>query len=76
VREASATSPAARPDVPRPAPGATASLADFLEGAATLNRGAKRAAEPARGAAHVVRIATYKGDQLIGGYTLVVAGKE
>jgi hypothetical protein len=53
---------------------ATADVADLLGGFHALHPGAPGLAPPARGEAHVVRIASYQGAQLVGGYTLVIAG--
>lgn len=49
-------------------------LADLLGGVSTLNSGHPILAPPSRGEAQVVRIAAYQGEQLTGGYTLVLAG--
>jgi hypothetical protein len=47
-------------------------LADLLSEIGTLNHGHPTVAPPSRGEAQVLRIASYRGDQLVGGYTIVV----
>jgi hypothetical protein len=49
-------------------------LADLLGGISTLNQGHATVAPPAKGEAQVLRVASYRGDQLVGGYTIVVTG--
>ena len=51
-----------------------AHLHDLLTGIADLHLGTDIHDAPAPGQAHVVRIASYRGDQLVGGYTMVVTG--
>jgi hypothetical protein len=50
-------------------------LADLVAGARRLHGDAELARAPARGEAQVIRVANYNGEQLVGGYTLVVAGR-
>jgi hypothetical protein len=66
------TGVAPRPAAPAVAP--TADVAELLGGFQTLHPGAPSLAPPARGEAHVVRLASYQGTQLVGGYTLVMSG--
>jgi hypothetical protein len=49
-------------------------LADLLGGIGTLNRGHPTVAPPSKGEAQVLRVASYQGDQLVGGYTIVATG--
>jgi hypothetical protein len=49
-------------------------LADLLGRIGTLNQGHATVPPLARGEAQVLRVASYRGDQLVGGYTIVVAG--
>jgi hypothetical protein len=49
-------------------------LADLLGGINTLNHGHVTVAPPSKGEAQVLRVASYRGDQLVGGYTIVVTG--
>jgi hypothetical protein len=59
----------------RPAQTAPAnSVADLLTAVGRLNQGAGVHPPPTRGEAQVLRLATYSGRQLVGGYTLVVIG--
>jgi hypothetical protein len=51
-------------------------LADLLGGVSALNPGHPTLAPPSKGEAQVLRIASYRGEQLIGGYTLVLAGPQ
>ncbi|HEY2706526.1 MAG TPA: hypothetical protein VGI95_00605 [Caulobacteraceae bacterium] len=53
---------------------AGAHLADLLGGITTLNDGHQVLAPPKKGEAQVIRVASYAGTQLVGGYTIVVAG--
>lgn len=85
AREAKAGTSKLKPGGPvRPAgaaarPAAAAALphlTSLIERALDLYPGVKRAKPPGRGEAHVVRVASYRGDQLIGGYTLLVTGKK
>jgi hypothetical protein len=50
-------------------------LVDLFTRVAALHTGAETHGRPTAEEAHVVRLATYSGNQLIGGYTLVVAGR-
>jgi hypothetical protein len=46
-------------------------LADLL-GAVDQLHGGERLGAPTHGEAHMLRMATYQGDQLVGGYTLAI----
>ncbi|MBI5716980.1 MAG: hypothetical protein HZC37_04745 [Burkholderiales bacterium] len=50
-------------------------LARLFRGIADLNLGAPRQPPPAKDEAQVVRLATYSGEQLVGGYTVLVTGR-
>jgi hypothetical protein len=58
----------------RTAPGSH--LADLLGGINALNRGHAIVAPPSKGEAQVLRVVSYRGDQLVGGYTIIVAGSQ
>jgi hypothetical protein len=58
----------------RTAPGSH--LADLFGGINALNPGNATVAPPSKGEAQVLRVASYRGDQLVGGYTIVVAGSQ
>ena len=51
-------------------------LADLLHGAGRFEENGQALPPPARGEAQVVRVAQFHGDQLIGGYTMVIAGRQ
>ena len=55
-------------------PAAARNVGDLMKAIAHLHQGAEPEPPPARGEAQVLRLATYSGDQLVGGYTLVVTG--
>jgi len=62
-------------DVHSPATTAgTAHVADLLQAVGRLHAGAAAAPPPHADEAHVLRLASYSGDQLVGGYTVVVTG--
>jgi hypothetical protein len=50
-------------------------LAELLDGVAALRPKARRLPPPQAGEAQLLRIATYAGDRLVGGYTIVIAGR-
>ena len=50
-------------------------LSSLFAGIALLHPGAGSHGKPAAEEAHVIRVATYSGEQLVGGYTLVVTGR-
>jgi hypothetical protein len=52
----------------------SAHLSELLVLAGTLQPGGLTLPPPAAGEAHVLRMASYRGDTLVGGYTLVVQG--
>jgi hypothetical protein len=66
----------------KPPPGARAAeaaksegrLAELLGGVAALRPRARRLPPPRPGEAQLLRIATYAGDRLVGGYTIVITG--
>jgi hypothetical protein len=51
-------------------------LADLLHGARAFHPDRQILQPPARGEAQIVRVAQFHGDQLVGGYTMVVAGQQ
>lgn len=51
-----------------------AHLADLLTAVPGLHGDSGTHDGPGPGEAHVIRVASYKGDQLVGGYTFVIAG--
>jgi hypothetical protein len=57
------------------APDATNRFADLFKSVGRLHPGAGTHPPPAQGEAQVLRLATYSGDQLVGGYTMVVTGE-
>jgi len=58
----------------RTAPGGH--LADLFSGINSLNPRNATVAPPSKGEAQVLRVASYRGDQLVGGYTIIVVGSE
>ena len=53
---------------------AASQFADLFKSVGRLHPGVGTHPPPARGEAQVLRLATYSGDQLVGGYTMVVTG--
>jgi hypothetical protein len=54
--------------------GKAATLNDLLNTVVALHPGAATLPAPGTGKAQVLRVASYNGDQLVGGYTLIVEG--
>jgi len=52
------------------------SLIEIMRGVAQLQPNALQLPAPAGNEAHALRLASYSGDQLVGGYTLLVAGAQ
>jgi len=70
---APAVAPAPVPPAVRAPAAAAVHVADLLNAVGRLHDGSEGLGAPPAGEAYVLRMATYNGTQLVGGYTLVVA---